>query len=109
MQRAFVRGLNFHGQLGVGQEIKYTVNTFIENKSPIFKEVQSLTSETGHNLALVNKNQVLYWGFNWDIRSFYRTLIANQTVPILMKIGKVLKFTIYLHNIYFIVDVIKSL
>jgi len=53
MQRAFVRGLNYHGQLGIGPEIRHTVNTFIENTNPIMKDINSLTSNTGHNLALV--------------------------------------------------------
>jgi hypothetical protein len=55
MQRAFVRGLNFHGQLGVGPKTRHTVNTFIENTNPVFKEIGALTSNTGHNFALVYK------------------------------------------------------
>ena len=53
MQTAFVRGLNFHGQLGLGPKVRHTVNTFIENTNPILKQVNCLTSNTGHNFALV--------------------------------------------------------
>ncbi len=53
LQRVFVRGLNFHGQLGIGKKVKYSVNAFIENNDPILKEASKLTSNTGHNLALV--------------------------------------------------------
>jgi len=89
MKRVFCRGLNLHGQCGLGKDIKYITEKFVE--LPMSLPIKNIYTNLAHSFALGNdKKCVYYWGFNWDIRSFYRTTAVFQMFPRLLWSFKVI-------------------
>lgn len=87
--KILVRGINFLGQCGLGNKINYTENdSFIELKLQDIK-TSSIISNNGSNiLMLSDKKTLLYFGFNWDLRSYYRISIFYQKFPKAMTLLK---------------------
>jgi alpha-tubulin suppressor-like RCC1 family protein len=90
MKRIFSRGLNYHGQCGLGRNVLSSIEKFteLEMQLPIIK----VETYLGSTLAMdKNSKTIYYWGFNWDIRSFYRTAMFLNAVPNFMLVMKVEK------------------
>jgi hypothetical protein len=91
MKRIFSRGLNFHGQCGLGQDVYYSLEKFTELKIKL--PIKKIVSNVGHTLALdENQKNVYFWGFNWDLRSFFRTAASYNSFPRAFQILKVKKY-----------------
>jgi hypothetical protein len=91
MKRIFSRGLNYHGQCGLGKELVHSMEKFTEldTKLPITKIYTNLAN----TFALDEDSKtVYYWGFNWDIRSFFRTAVLLNSAPRFMYMMKVIIF-----------------
>jgi hypothetical protein len=89
MKKIFCRGLNFHGQCGLGKHVKYSIDKFVEIPLPV--PMKHVYTNLAHSFALgEDEKSVYYWGFNWDIRSFFRTSIVLQLFPRIMTNLKVL-------------------
>ena len=83
MKRIFCRGLNFHGQCGLGKDIQFIQDKFIT--LPISLPLKNIYTNLAHSFGLgEDQKSVYYWGFNWDIRSFFRTTAVFQMFPRLM-------------------------
>jgi hypothetical protein len=88
MKKILCRGLNFHGQCGLGNDVIHTFDKFIE--VPIPYAVKNVYTNLAHSFALgEDEKTVYYWGFNWDIRSFFRTAAFLQIFPRLINNFKV--------------------
>ena len=88
MKRIFSRGLNFHGQCGLGKNIISSTEKFTELEVTL--PIKNIETNLGSTFALDNNMKtVYYWGFNWDTRSFFRTAMFLNTVPNLMTLAKV--------------------
>jgi hypothetical protein len=88
MKRIFSRGLNFHGQCGLGQDMYYSLEKFTELRMNL--PIKRIVSNVGHTLALdENQKTVYFWGFNWDLRSFFRTAAAYNFLPRFLQFLKV--------------------
>ena len=88
MKKVFSRGLNIHGQCGLGHKIYHSSEKFTEipMKLPIIK----IKSNIGHTVALdEDKKTIYFWGFNWDLRSFFRIGMIYNYAPNFIKIFKV--------------------
>jgi alpha-tubulin suppressor-like RCC1 family protein len=80
MKKIFCRGLNFHGQCGLGRDVKYSIDKFVELPLPV--PIKNIYTNLAHSFALSeDEKSVYYWGFNWDIRSFFRTSMILQMFP----------------------------
>lgn len=76
----FSRGLNFHGQCGLGRAIKYSLNQFRQVNIP--NDILSVHTNQGHTFVLsTDRKKVYYFGFYWDTRSFLRSASAFQYMP----------------------------
>lgn len=52
MNKIFSRGLNFHGQCGLGKEVKYSLEKFVQIPNLNYK-IDSVYSNFGQNFALL--------------------------------------------------------
>lgn len=76
----FSRGLNFHGQCGLGRAVKYSVNSFMQVNIPT--DILSVHTNQGNTFVLSSdRKKIYYFGFYWDTRSFLRSASAFQYMP----------------------------
>jgi len=88
MKKVFSRGLNYHGQCGLGNNIFHSMEKFTELQTKL--PITNLYTNIAHTVALGNDSKsIYYWGFNWDIRSFIRTSMLVNTAPNFMRLMKV--------------------
>lgn len=79
--KLLVRGLNFHGQCGLGKKINYTGDKYILNEN-IPDTIYKVEANQGHTFLLDKNNKTIYFfGFNWDLRSFLRVTHIYQRFP----------------------------
>jgi alpha-tubulin suppressor-like RCC1 family protein len=89
MKRIFSRGLNYQGQCGLGKDVICSFEKFseVDFQLPIIK----ISTNLAHTVALDNDERTVYfWGFNWDVRSFFRTSMMLNFTPKFMKQMKVI-------------------
>lgn len=87
-RKVFVRGLNFHGQIGLGKKIKSTDEAFVEN-TLLPSDIVQVETNNGHSLVMrENKKTLYFFGFNWDLYTFYKTAAAFQNYPRFMWLVK---------------------
>ena len=85
--KLFTKGLNFHGQCGLGKEIQYSINKFMEVSLP--EDIDSVYTNTAHSFLLSHtKKTIYYFGFSWDLRSFIRTSNYFNSIPRIMTFSK---------------------
>jgi hypothetical protein len=102
MKKIFSRGLNFHGQCGLGKNIISSTEKFTELE--INLPISKIETNLGSTFALDdNMKTVYYWGFNWDTRSFFRTAMFLNTVPNFMTLAKVKPKLNFFHNIKIVI------
>jgi len=93
----FSRGLNFQGQCGANNRLKY-----VHKYSPVDKlqdlNIRDLRTDHSQNILVFENNQLLRWGWALCTRSTYRFIEHYETVPGFIKM--IHKFTPFFKSGY---------